>query len=207
MVKENSRHTLKIHEKVSIFEVSSIINLKMFLPLGGLLPKLTKFEINRRAQNLCRLYIKHKGNKSRIAKELGISQPAMGDRFNNEVGKAAKERLKHDLEKAAEKLGINIYWYLEELKKGATQPIKIIDFIYDSKEKGQKKSQKKLIAKSSIDWSVRHKYFATLGETMKYVRNQPGDAGQKVQVFIGSEISQFVKTVVDNRVRSDAGLD
>ena len=93
------------------------------------MPKLTTFEINRRAHNRKKLYIKHKGNKSRIAKELGVTPATMTTQFRNPVGRATEKSLENDVQKAAKKLGININWYLEKLKKGANNASKITGYI------------------------------------------------------------------------------
>ena len=112
------------------------------------MPKLTKIELNRRAQDLKNLYIKHKGNKSRIAEELKITPQAINDRFNSEIGEKAQDIIEDEVRAVAKKLGINLTWYIKKIKEGIVKP----------------KCNKK------PDYSIRHKYIVTLGEALKYIK-------------------------------------
>lgn len=112
------------------------------------MPKLTKIELTRRAQRLKKLYIKHEGNKSRIAKELGVTPPAVDKRFNNAVGQEVQRTLEDEVKIVAKKLGISLTWYIKKLKEGSIKPK----------------------YKRTVDYAVRHKYLVTLGEVLKYVK-------------------------------------
>ena len=155
------------------------------------MPKLTKGELNRRAQRLKNLYVKYKGNKSRIAKELDITPQAIGQRFDNPIGKEAQHILEIEIAREAKKIGVDIRWYLKKLKEGSIKPMEIV---FNKLSK-------------IPDYAVRHKYLVTLGEILKYIRSQSVESGQKVQVFVGAEISHFVKTAKTKQARSDAGPD
>ena len=58
--------------------------------------------------------------------------------------------------------------------------------------------------KKSKDHYARHKYWHDLMVGSGYIK--PGDAGQKVQVFIGSQFSSWIKNIEDNQGRSNARL-
>ncbi len=149
------------------------------------MPKLTPQVIKERAQTLKSLYIKHKGNKSRIAKALGITPQAINERFKSPIGKQAESSLEDEIKQAAKKLGIDINWYLRRVREGVMKP-KLHN-----------------VKKTPPDYSVRHKYLVTLGETLKYLKGTTITNEQKVQFFVGDKFSKFIKGIETNKVGSD----
>ena len=173
------------------------------------MPKLPKAELELRATRLKNLYIKHNGNKSRIAKELGITPQAITKRFDSVVGQKAQESLQDQVNQTAKKLGINLTWYLKLLKQGAIEPKKIIGYLnqYKKGNSGVEKAMPDEVVSNEFidtpDWAVRHKYIVTIGEVLKYIKSQATEGGNKLQVFIGDNFGKFIKGIESNQARSD----
>ena len=188
------------------------------------MPELKKHTIKERAQKLTTVYQKHKGNKVEMAKELGITKQAVHNRLNNSVvGVKTKEILDQEMQAAAEKLGLNVEWFLKKLKNGADNATKVIGYLhqYKKKENGQPErisDNPEDVLKEAIkpdevvsnefidipDWGVQHRYIVTLGEVLKYLKANGHDStGPIQQVWVGAEVTKKIKELEKTQVKTE----
>lgn len=147
------------------------------------MPRLRPETEKARASKLIKSYSKTGFNQSRLAKQEGVSQPAINQRLTR---KPVQQTLDEHIQKVAKRVGINLTWLLTRYKKGADEASKVIGYLHQYKKdikdgKIEKAKPDEAISNEFIDipdWNVKRLYLRDIAEIMKWIKQNGRNDGK-----------------------------
>lgn len=172
------------------------------------MPKYSAKRKKIEAKKLSKTFLKHRTGAA-IARVRGTTRQTENEKLRkNEL---AQEILITQIQKQAQKAGINLTWHLKKLKEGADNAEKIIGYIHQYKQKKKKGSKIEKIKPDEVvsnefittkDWSTQRQYLHDIAEIMRWIKQNGLEQKVGVQVFVGSEMVTKIKEMENDQVGS-----